>query len=194
MGEGTKAEEPDVASIDEATRTQIANIERSTGKTIAQWTAIVRESGLERHGAITEMLKRDHAFTHGNANLIALRTRQAGGDAPTDEALIASHYEGPRADLRPLYDAVIAAVRGFGPDVELAPKKSYVSLRRRKQFAQVGPAGAQRLEIGLNLAEAPVGGRLEAASGMANRRVRVTRLDEIDEELVRWLRDAYERA
>ena len=84
-------------------------------------------------------------------------------------------------------------MRQFGPDVELAPKKTYVSLRRRRQFGQVGPAGKDRLEIGLNL-DLPLGGRVEKASGMSSRRVRIASRDELDAELLGWLQAAYEEA
>ena len=182
-----------MATLDDATRAQIANIERSTGRSMADWIVLVRNSGLEKHGEMVAMLKADHGLGHGNANLIALRAR-AGDDEPTDdEALIASHYDGPRAGLRPLYDAVVAEVRQFGGDVELAPKKTYVSLRRRRQFGQVGPAGKDRLEVGLNL-DLPLGGRVEKASGMSPRRVRIASRAELDAELLGWLRSAYEEA
>ena len=119
-----------MATLDDAARTQIANIERSTGRSLAEWVALVRASGLQKHGEMVSMLKAHHGLGHGNANLIALRAR-ADDDEPADaEAVIASHYTGDRAALRPLYDAVIAAVSGFGSDVELSPKKTYVSLRR----------------------------------------------------------------
>lgn len=181
-----------MASIDAATRSQIANIERSTGRSLDDWIALVRSSGLDRHGAMVAMLKADHGLGHGNANLIATMARR--DDAPqTDEALIASHYDGGRAALRPLYDAVVEEVRRFGPDVELAPKKTYVSLRRRRQFGQVGPGGRDRLEVGLNL-DLPVGGRVEKASGMVSRRVRIATREELDTELIGLLRQAYEAA
>jgi hypothetical protein len=180
-------------SVEDATRTQIANIERSTGRSLAEWIALIRASGLEKHGAIVAMLKAEHGLGHGNANLLAIRARTAD-DGPHDEAaIIASHYEGPRAGLRPLYDAVVDEVRAFGPDVELSPKKTYVSLRRRRQFGQVGPAGRDRLEVGLNL-DLPIGGRVEKASGMVPRRVRIRSLAELDPELVGWLRQAYDEA
>jgi predicted transport protein len=182
-----------MATLDDATRTQIANIERTTRRSFDEWIALVRASGLEKHGQMVAMLKADHGLGHGNANLIALRAR-AGDDAPADdEALIASHYEGAQAGLRPLYDAVIQEVRRFGPDVELAPKKTYVSLRRRRQFGQVGPSGSSRLEIGLNL-DLPIGGRIEKASGMAARRVRISSAHELDAQLLGWLRAAYDEA
>ena len=182
-----------MATLDDAARTQIANIERSTGRSLAEWVALVRASGLQKHGEMVSMLKAHHGLGHGNANLIALRAR-ADDDEPADaEAVIASHYTGDRAALRPLYDAVIAAVSGFGSDVELSPKKTYVSLRRRRQFGQVGPAGRDRLEVGLNL-DLPLGGRVEKASGMAPRRVRIGSPAELDEELIGWLRSAYQEA
>jgi hypothetical protein len=170
----------------------MANIERSTGRSFDEWVALARASGLEKHGEVVAMLKSEHGLGHGNANLIAHRARSE--DAPQDDAaLIASHYAGPRAGLRPLYDAVIAEVRAFGPDVELAPKKTYVSLRRRRQFGQVGPGGKDRLEVGLNL-DLPIGGRVERASGMVPRRVRISSAEELDGELVGWLRQAYDEA
>lgn len=182
-----------MASLDDATRTQIANIERSTGRSMADWIALARGSGLQRHGEMVAMLKADHGLGHGNANLIALRARAAGDEPASDEALVASHYQGTAAALRPLYDAVVAEVQRFGPDVELAPKKIYVSLRRRRQFGQVGPGGRDRLEVGLNL-DLPLGGRVEKASGMASRRVRISSRAELDAELLGWLRAAYDEA
>lgn len=182
-----------MSSVEDATQTQIANIERTTGRSLDEWVALIRASGLQKHGEVVSMLKAQHGLGHGNANLLAIRAR-AADDAPQDDAsLIASHYEGPKARLRPLYDAVIEQVRGLGPDVELSPKKTYVSLRRRRQFGQVGPAGKDRLEVGLNL-DLPIGGRVEKASGMVPRRVRIRSRDELDDELVGWLQKAYDEA
>ena len=181
-------------SIEDQLRTQIANIEASTGRSMAEWIGIVRASGIEKHGQALAMLKADHGLSHGNANRIVLMAREADdGGAPTDDALIASHYAGKNAALRPAYDAVVAAVRGFGDDIELAPKKAYVSLRRRKQFGQVGPAGG-KLEVCLNLPGMDGTDRLTPISGMATHRVRIADAAGLDEELVGWLRAAYERA
>jgi predicted transport protein len=180
-------------SVEDATRTQIANIERSTGRSLAEWVVLIRASGLGKHGEMVAWLKAEHGLGHGNANLLAIKAR-AADDAPADDAsLIAAHYADDRAALRPLYDAVVGEVRAFGPDVELSPKKTYVSLRRRRQFGQVGPGGKDRLEIGLNL-DLPVAGRVERASGMVPRRVRIRSREELDAELIGWLRQAYDEA
>lgn len=117
----------------------------------------------------------------------------SAGGTPTEDDLVASHYAGKNAHLRPAYDAVIAAVLKFGDDVELAPKKTYVSLRRGKQFGQAGPAAGQ-LEASVNLPGTPASDRLRPTTGMATHRVRIADAAGLDEELLDWLREAYDRA
>ena len=84
------------------------------------------------------VLKTEHGMSHGFANLVAL-TALRPDESASGEDIVDAIYAGPKAALRPLHDAAVAAAAGFGPDVELAPKKSYVSLRRSKQFATIGP-------------------------------------------------------
>ncbi len=183
-----------MSTVDEQIASQEANIERTTGRSVAEWIEVVRASGLEKHGQQVAMLKADHGLGHGNANLIAIRAKEAAaGGAPTDDQLIEAHYTGKNAALRPLYDAVVSEVTGYGSDVELAPKKTYVSLRRRKQFASVGPAAGQ-LEVCLNLPGNAPSERLKATTGMATHKVRITDADGLDAELRGWLREAYDRA
>lgn len=183
-----------MSTVDEQIASQEANIERTTGRSVAEWIEVVRASGLEKHGQQVAMLKADHGLGHGNANLIAIRAKEAAaGGAPTDDQLIEAHYTGKNAPLRPLYDAVVSEVTGYGSDVELAPKKTYVSLRRRKQFASVGPAAGQ-LEVCLNLPGNAPSERLKATTGMATHKVRITDADGLDAELRGWLREAYDRA
>lgn len=183
-----------MSSVEEQTAAQVANLERATGRSLEEWISVVRASGLEKHAEAVAMLKRDHGIGHGNANLIVVRARQAAAGGSSSEAeLVDSHYAGRHAGLRPLYDVLIDRVRAFGADVELAPKKTYVSLRRRKQFGQVGPAAGQ-LEVCVNLPGVEPTERLRPTGGMATHRVRISGADELDDELVAWLREAYERA
>jgi Domain of unknown function (DUF5655) len=88
-------------------------------------------------------------------------------------------------------------ITAFGDDVQLAPKKGYVSLRRRKQFAKLQPSGAGRIDVGLILPGEPAQDRLEPAAGfnaLFTHRVRVSSAADIDAELIGWLRQAYDRA
>jgi hypothetical protein len=181
-----------MSTVDDATATMVANFPAKTGRPLEDWLKLVRASGLTRHGEIVSMLKAEHGMSHGFANLTALRALNPA-DAAADDPLDAI-YAGAKAPLRPLHEAVVSVARAFGADVELAPKKSYVSLRRAKQFATVGPASGGRIEVGLNLAGRESGGRLEPTSGMCTHRVRIAAEAELDPELRGWLREAYDRA
>ena len=184
-------------SPEEMAAAMIRNLPEKTGKSLEEWLVITKASGLEKHGAITKHLKQDHGLTHGFANLIAHKTREAGKAALGGDDLVAAQYAGPKAGLRPIYDAIVAEVSKFGPGVELSPKKSYVSLRHNKQFAIVQASTRTRVDVGLNLKGKATAERLEASgsfSGMCSHRVRLDSVDQVDDELVGWLRLAYERS
>jgi len=182
---------PDV--VDEAVENQKRNVELRTGRAFDSWVELARASGPEKHGELVAWLKSQHGMGHGDANRVALSARRADG-APSGGGLVDAIYAGPKVVLRPFHDRVVAAAQGLGDDVELAPKQAYVSLRRAKQFATVGPASGGQLEIGLNLKGVEPVGRLEATTGMCTHRVRLSSPDELDAEVQAWLRAAYDRA
>jgi hypothetical protein len=182
-----------MSSVDDATATMISNFPARTGRPLADWVALARASGRTKHGEIMTMLKTEHGMSHGFANLVAIHALRPNSP-PSGDNLVEAMYAGAKAPLRPLHDAAVAAATAFGPDVEVAPKKAYVSLRRKKQFGTVGPGPGGRLEIGLNLKGIEPAGRLEATTGMCTHRVRIASADELDAELLGWLREAYEGA
>ena len=188
-------------SPEEMQATMVANLKAKTGKTLPQWLKITKASGLEKHGAIVKLLKSEHGMTHGFANLVAHHhlgspsvtgSAQAGGDD-----LVAAQYAGKKEGLKPIYDALIDATNKLGKDVEIAPKKAYVSLRRSKQFALIQPSTATRVDLGLNLKGEPTTPRLEASgsfNAMCSHRVRLESKKDVNAELKGWLKVAYERA
>lgn len=185
-----------MATKDEATVSMIRNLENQSGRSMADWVALVRGWGLNKHKAIVDRLKAEQGIGHGYANLVAHMA--AAGDTPVaDDDLVAAQYAGPKAALRPLYDRLLALIGGFGPDLEVSPKKTYVSLRRSKQFALIQPSTATRLDVGLNLKGVEPKGRLEPSgtfNAMCSHRVRVSGPDDVDEALIGWLRQAYDLA
>ena len=185
-------------SSDEMLASMIANLEAKTGKSLNTWVKIAKASKKARHGEIVAFLKAEHGMGHGYANLVAQTTLTGGLPAAADgDDLVAAQYAGPKAALRPIYDALIAAVGGFGGDVEVAPKKSYVSLRRSKQFALIQPSTATRVDVGLQLKGVAPAGRLEAAgsfNAMVSHRVRVENQSDVNAELIDWLKQAYSSA
>ncbi len=179
--------------MDDATKKLIDSLPEKTGRSLEQWSSILDQTGLEKHGQMLAFLKTEHGVTHGFANSIAILHRERGVER-TDDDLLDAQYAGAKAVLRPLHDRLVEIAQSLGDDVEVAVKRTSVSLRRRKQFALIEPASAQRIALGLNLGEAPAGERLLAAKGMCTHRVDVRALDDINEELVDWLRQAYELA
>lgn len=177
----------------------IANMKEKTGKTLPQWLKITKATKLAKHGEIVKLLKSEHDVTHGFANLIAHKTLEsdAGSAAGGGDDLVAQQYSGAKADLKPIYDALVKAVSKLGKDVELAPKKAYVSVRRNKQFAIIQPSTKTRVDVGINLKGAKVTDRLEKSgsfNSMVSHRVRLESKADVDKELVAWLKAAYAEA
>jgi hypothetical protein len=177
-----------MASVADALQTQIKNIEARSGKSMAAWTKLIRAHGVTKHTEVIAWLKAEHGMSHGDANRTALIARAAIGDAPTTPSL--------KAGIAEIHDALLAAIRKLGKDVELAPKKGYTSVRRAKQLAMVKPA-AKHVDLGLILRDVKPPQRLEASgsfNAMFTHRVRVASPAEVDKQLIGWLRAAYDAA
>ncbi len=173
----------------------IENLREKTGKSLDEWTAIASASKLAKHGELVSFLKSKHGIGHGYANLVAQRTLQAGQPEVGGDDLVDAQYSGAKAALRPIYDAVIAAVKSLGGDLENSPKNTYVSLRRSKQFALVQASTATRVDVGINLKGVKPVGRLEPSgsfNAMVTHRVRLEAKSDVDAELIGWLKQAYE--
>lgn len=188
-----------------ATITQLKNIQARTGKTIAELHAAVAASGAARHGERRSWLMEHFKLGYGDANVVALfigkplpdlggAAAAAAAPAPMGDPLDAI-YTGAKAALRPLHAAVMARVKALGP-FEEAPKKTYISLRRKKQFAMVGPATKDSIEIGLNAKDLPAHARLklQPPGSMCHATTRITTAAEVDAQLEGWLRTAYDAA
>ena len=189
--------------VDKAFETQLKNIQTRTGKSLDELFGLIRQSGLQKHGEIRDMLKSSLGMGHGDANTLTHTDLKAaeGAAFPPDAGATATGevrdeiYSGGKAGLRPIHDQLMAAINGFGP-FETAPKKGYVSLRRKKQFAMIGPATKTRVEVGLNMKGVEGTPRLLAQppGGMCQYKVNVTDPAEVDPELIAWIRQAYEGA
>lgn len=192
-----------MSSTDKALQTQLANIETRTGKTLKQLFAVLKKAKLAKHGEMVKFLKDDLAMGHGDANTVVHLFRADVGVAGAPAAAAAkvgedpadTIYTGAKEPLRVLHDAVMAKIRKFG-EFEVAPKKAYLSLRRKKQFAMVGPGTKGRLEIGINMKDIDGTDRLVAQKdgGMCQFKVWLTEKSEVDKELVAWLKRAFDAA
>ena len=192
-----------MSSVDEGLQAQIRNIERQYGKPLGEWIALIKESGLTKHTEIVALLKSQYGMSHGSAQHVALKAREADA-ASMVKAVEASGrdpaallYSGKKAGLKPLLDALMTVITTFGNDIQLVPKKGYVSLRRKKQFAMIQPTTATRIDLGLILKDVPTTGRLESAASfnaLFTHRVRVNTINDVDEQVITWLKQAYDLA
>jgi predicted transport protein len=152
---------------------------------------------LEKHGELVNFLKEKHGFTYGNANSVVHYARQShAGAAENSDDLIAEQYKG-KENLKPWYDKLMSEINKFGKDVEVAPKKAYVSLRRKKQFGIIQPSTKDRLDIGLNIKGAAPSGNVTAAgswNSMCTHRIKVEDEKAINKDLINWIKQAYEQA
>ena len=184
--------------LDPQVQTMIDNMPEKTGKSLQAWYEVLANSGLEKYGEMMKLLKGEYDVTHGFANMITLMYRQKmEGGAPAQDDLVAAQYAGAKTGLRPIYERVLQIVHAFGEDVEIAPKKTYVSLRRSKQFAIVQASTKDRVDLGLNLKGIDPTERLEGGKvfgGMCTHQVRLREPGDVDAEVTGWLREAYDRA
>lgn len=179
--------------MDKALQTMINNMPEKTGKSLDQWKALLKTTSFSKHSEAVNFLKKEHQVTHGFANTIVTLSKEEN-NAPTD--LVEAQYKG-KESLSPIYDALVAVVQKFGEDVIITPKKSSVSIIRKKQFALIKPATKTRIDLGLKLKDTPTTERLENSGPfgtMCTHRVKISSPDEIDDELISWLQEAYQKA
>lgn len=184
-----------MSKLNDAAQKMAENLQKKTGKSLAEWVTIARQSGIEKHGELLKYLKGEHGLTHGYANMVSMQSRKSDDGEEPD--FIEAQYAGAKAALKPIYDAILNEVEEFGADIELAPKKAYMSLRRNKQFAIVQPSTKTRVDVGINLKGDTPTDRLETSgsfNSMVSHRVRLTTVEQVDAELISWLKEAYERA
>jgi hypothetical protein len=183
-------------SVDKATQTQLDNIQLKTGKSLDELFAVIKKSGLVKHAEIRDMLRQKYELGYGDANALGLAYKKASEEPKSGVTDVLDEiYAGQNPDLRAIHERLIAEISKFG-EFEIAPKKGYVSLRRKKQFATVGPASKQRVEVGMNMKGLSPGDRLLElpAGGMCQYKVYLSSVDDVDGELLSWILHAFESA
>jgi hypothetical protein len=190
-----------MSTLDRARATQIKNIEAKTGKSLSELRKLIEMSGLSKHSEIRDMLRKELDLGYGDANSLVHYAKESDGHSAAEASgatlgqVESEIYSGKKEELRPVHDKVMQRIQALG-EFEIVPKKKYLSLRRKKQFAMVGPASKGRVEVGLNMKDVKGTARLEVLppGGMCQYKVYLTHLSEVDEELLGWVKIAYDRA
>lgn len=173
------------------------NVQAKTGKTPADFIRLAAEKGLTKHSEIMAWLKADFGLGHGHAQAITRVIMEADAPKVTRDEKISQHFQGAKSVWLPVYEGLVEQVRRFGDDTGTAPTNSYISfVRDGRKFAIVAITAA-RLDIGIKRKGVPAQGRYESAGAwntMVTHRVQITDPAQVDEDLVSWLRLAYEDA
>lgn len=182
----------------------VAELPEKTGRSLEQWIELVKASGPAAEKDRRDWLKNEHGMGTNAAWWIAERAEGKGwedSDAETylkaAEEYVEAMFAGGKAGLRPLFDELLKIGKKLGKDVKACPCKTVVPLYRQHVFAQIKPATRTRIDFGLALAKTKTPKRLLDTGGLAKgdritHRIPISSLNEIDDEVQRWLRKAYE--
>ena len=175
------------------------NLPARTGRTLAEWAALVKKEGPGDRKERTAWLRKEHGLGGTTAMLVAhaAEGRRPADDYADGDALVAAMYGGKKAALRPVHEAALRAARALGKDVVPSARKTYVSLVRKRQFGALQPSTTDRVDLGLVLPGVKAKGRLEATTtvggGRVTHRLALRSPKDVDAEVRRWLKTAYDR-
>jgi hypothetical protein len=182
----------------------IADLKTKTGRSLAEWLKFIKRSGPKTEQARRGWLKTEHGLGANSASWLAERAEGKGGEDGDPEAYLRAAegyvekmFAGPKASLRPIYDALLKLGLSVGKDVKACPCQTIVPLYRKHVFAQIKPTTQTRIDFGFALKDLKATGRLIDTGGFAKKdrithRIAITSVADIDDEVKRWLRHAYE--
>jgi len=179
--------------MDKALQTMINNMPEKTGKSLEEWKKVLAKQSFTKHSEAVKYLKTEHGVTHGFANTIVSLSQN---ENKSEEDLVSSQYSGKEA-LLPIYDKLLSSITKFGSDIKIVPKKTSVSIIRKRQFVLIKPATKTRIDLGLKIKEQDPIGKLENSGPfgtMCTHRIKLESPKDIDKEVIKWMKTAYEQS
>jgi len=181
----------------------LAGLKQKTGRSLEEWVLLIRQKGPQEEKHRREWLKTKHGLGTNYAAWIAEQSLGKGNDGNPDSYLQAADryveemFPGAKAALRPIYDELLKLGRSLGSDVKVCPCQTMVPFYRNHVFAQIKPSTRDRIDLGLALKDTKVPRRLIDTGGFAKKdrithRVEIRSLEDIDDEVKRWLKKAYD--
>jgi hypothetical protein len=186
------------------TQKWVRELPQKTGRSLDQWLALIRESGPPTEKERREWLKKEHNLGTNYAAWFAGRLEGKNMEEDSPEAYLKTaaewveeQYSGPRAALRPLYDQLLQLGLALGKDVKACPCKTMVPFYRNHVFAQIKPSTNTRIDLGFAIGNMKTPKRLIDTGGYEKkdritRRIEIKSKADIDDEVKRWLKNAYE--
>ena len=184
----------------------VSELKEKTGRSLEEWIAFVKKEGPKDEKSRRDWLKSKHKLGTSSAWWIAERADGKGGEEDTPETYLKSaalyveeQYAGPKEKLLPVYEELLKLGKSLGDDVEACPCKTIVPLYRQHVFAQIKPTTNTRIDLGFALAhyKGKLTKRIIDTGGLAKKdrithRIELKSADEIDDEVKKWLKTAYD--
>lgn len=187
------------------TQKWIAELKQKTGRTLDEWLRLIKKEGPPTEQARRDWLKTKYGLGTNSVWWMAERSVGKGeelGDADSylkaAEKNVEEMFAGKKEHLRPIYNALLKLGLGVGKDVKACPCQTIVPIYRNHVIAQIKPTTQTRIDFGLALGDTKAPTRLVDTGGYAKKdrithRFEITSLKDIDGEVKRWLRVAYDR-
>jgi len=184
----------------------VAELKGKSGRSVEEWIMFVKKEGPKDEKSRREWLKSKHNLGTNSAWWIAERAGGKSGEEDTPEGYLAAavryveeQYAGPKEKLRSIYDELLTLGKSMGGDVKACPCKTMVPLYREHVFGQIKPTTNTRIDLGLALThyKGKLPKRLIDTGGLAKKdrithRIEITAAGQIDDEVRKWLKTAYD--
>lgn len=110
---------------------------------------------------------------------------------------ISEKFEGNYGRMKPIFDKLELEIKKFGPDIRVYAKKYYIAFKRTYMFAVIYNY-IEKIDILFTLDKSIMPPRLKDASNFEwsrfNQFITISKMEDIDEELISWIRNSYELA
>jgi uncharacterized protein DUF5655/uncharacterized protein DUF4287 len=184
----------------------VAELREKTGRSVEQWMTFIADEGPKNEKSCREWLKSKHKLGANSAWWLAERASGKGGDDDSPEAYLKAascyveeQYAGAKAALRPIYDQLLQLGTSIGTDAKACPCRTMVPLYRKHVFGQIKPTTNTRIDLGIALThyKGKLPQRLIDTGGLKKKdrithRIAISALKEIDGEVKKWLKIAYD--
>lgn len=187
------------------TQKWIGELKQKTGKSLEEWMRYLKTNGPKDEKEKRAWLKSEHGLGTNTAWWLAERAEGKGDEVGDPDAYLKAAegyvekmFAGSKAQLRPVYDALLKLGLSVGKEAKACPCQTIVPLYRNHVFAQIKPTTRTRIDFGFALGDTKAKGRLIDTGGFAKKdrithRIEITSLKDIDDEVKRWLKVAYDR-
>jgi len=184
----------------------IGELKEKSGRSLEEWMALIEKEGPPDEKGRREWLKTKHKFGTNSAWWLAERACGKGGEEDDPESYLRNaernveeQYSGPKEKLQPIYDELLRLGKAVGADVKACLCKTILPLYRKHVFVQIKPTTNTRIDLGFALAhyKGKLPKRLVDTGGLAKKdrithRVELKAAAEIDDDVKKWLKTAYD--